>query len=288
MNNSYLWQIVLQICVNALLAGSTYLMFVTGRLVACIGVFMGVGAVTGATLTSRGVAPLVAMSGGALVAATTAAALYLLFARLRGFEFALATIVVAELARVGMMSSDATGGALGFRNVSILSSLAMPLLVAVLALACVVLWERSSSRRAIAVIGEDEQLARMLGIRIHTHRLAAFATAGVIAAIAGFIFIHNIGILEPRMLGAETSIEALAFVIAGGKRSVWGSVIAAAVLTVAMESLRFTADARLVVYGVLLTAMIIIMPEGIAQWQDAGAFAAFRRRRLASNGAMRA
>ena len=54
-------------------------------------------------------------------------------------------------------------------------------------------------------------------------------------------------------------------VIVGGMGTLSGPVWGAILLTVLPELLRGIGDLRLVVYGVLLTSVVLFMPGGIAQ-----------------------
>jgi branched-chain amino acid transport system permease protein len=261
--SSYLVEVGIAAAVNGLVAAAVYLMFAAGRLSLCSGVFMFVGAVVSGTAVSHGYSVPLAIFGGMLAGAVTASMLYAFLLRLRGFEFALATIVVAEIVRFSVLANDSAGGALGFRNVDATVDVRVPIAVGALMLLCIVGWERSPSRRALEAIATDDALARSLGIRIDVHRLFAFAAAGALAAFAGFIYVHRVGIFEPRSIGADAAIETLAFTIAGGRRHVLGPVVVAIAGTIALEIFRFTIDARLIVYGALLVLLAILAPEGI-------------------------
>jgi branched-chain amino acid transport system permease protein len=59
------------------------------------------------------------------------------------------------------------------------------------------------------------------------------------------------------------SIEILLFLILGGSEVVWGPLLGALILTALPELLRFMADYRMVVYGLLMMAMMIVRPQGI-------------------------
>ena len=261
--SSYLVEVGIAAAVNGLVAAAVYLMFAAGRLSLCSGVFMFVGAVVSGTAVSHGYPVPLAIVAGMLAGAVTGSMLYLFLARLRGFEFALATIVVAEIVRLSVLANDSAGGALGFRNVDATVDVRLPIAFGALLLFCIVGWERSPSRRALEAIATDEAFARSLGIRIDLHRLIAFAAAGALAAFAGFIYVHRVGIFEPRSIGADAAIETLAFTIAGGRRNVLGPVVVAIAGTVVLEIFRFTIDARLIVYGALLVLLAVLAPEGI-------------------------
>ena len=55
----------------------------------------------------------------------------------------------------------------------------------------------------------------------------------------------------------------LAMVVIGGMGSIWGSVLAAALLTLAPEWFRFINDYKLLVFGLLLFVMMRFVPGGL-------------------------
>jgi branched-chain amino acid transport system permease protein len=66
---------------------------------------------------------------------------------------------------------------------------------------------------------------------------------------------------------------ALAMVVLGGRTTVWGALVGAAVLTSLPELFRVFADYRNVVQGILLMLVIVYLPRGvadtlIAHWRD--------------------
>ncbi len=55
----------------------------------------------------------------------------------------------------------------------------------------------------------------------------------------------------------NTSILVLVFVVLGGLGNIWGSIIAAALLTVLPELLRAVNDYRMLLYAILLIALML-------------------------------
>ena len=63
----------------------------------------------------------------------------------------------------------------------------------------------------------------------------------------------------------NTSILVLVFVVLGGLGNIWGSMIAAALLTVLPELLRAVNDYRMLLYAVLLIAMMLFNNSKLKQ-----------------------
>jgi len=95
-----------------------------------------------------------------------------------------------------------------------------------------------------------------------------FGRIGVGAAIAGLagsFYPSFVGTLVPDSFAVVESFTYLAMVIVGGMGTMIGPVIGSIVLTLLPEVLRDIGDARLLVYGITLTLVILFMPGGIVQ-----------------------
>ncbi|MPN54442.1 hypothetical protein SDC9_202112 [bioreactor metagenome] len=91
----------------------------------------------------------------------------------------------------------------------------------------------------------------------------AFVLAAFFAGIAGGLYAHHLGILNPAKFNFNYSVEILVMVVLGGMGSITGSVVAALVLTILPEALREFADYRLLVYSGMLIAMMLFRPKGL-------------------------
>ena len=75
--------------------------------------------------------------------------------------------------------------------------------------------------------------------------------------MAGVLYGHNLAILKPATFDFNKSIEILVMVVLGGMGSIPGSIIAAIVLTMLPEVLRFLADYRMLLYAIALIVMML-------------------------------
>ncbi len=88
--------------------------------------------------------------------------------------------------------------------------------------------------------------------------MMAFVTSAALAGAAGALFALGQNTLEARKFDFNTSILILVFVVLGGLGRMWGSIIAAAALTVLPELLREFADYRMLVYAIVLILVMLI------------------------------
>ena len=63
----------------------------------------------------------------------------------------------------------------------------------------------------------------------------------------------------------DRSIEILLFVVLGGGQTFIGPVIGAALLTLVPEFLRFLAEYRLLVYGLMFVVIMLLRHEGLIE-----------------------
>ena len=73
------------------------------------------------------------------------------------------------------------------------------------------------------------------------------------------LYSHSTGLFQATQndYGYVMSINILVFVVLGGMSSTLGSMIAAIVLTILPEMLRFLSDYRLLIYAVVLIGMML-------------------------------
>jgi branched-chain amino acid transport system permease protein len=71
------------------------------------------------------------------------------------------------------------------------------------------------------------------------------------------MFGQNYSTLAPVKFNFNTSVLILVFVVLGGIGNIWGSMIAAALLTILPEALRQFSDYRMLTYAVVLIVVMI-------------------------------
>jgi len=245
--------------------------------------FFGIGAYTAAALhLHAGLSPFLGMWVGAALAAALSLLVGVLSFRfgLRGSYFLLMTLAFAEITRLVALHLDLLGGFQGlfipFREdpVNFQFGSVTPYYYAALALAafgCVVVLglERSRLGKALMAIREDEDAAEALGVDAYRVKLQAFALSAALTALGGTFYAYRILHLHPDpVLGVEQSVEIILRPIIGGSGTVAGPVVGALLLGVLGALSRRVipiggyAGAQLILYGVLLVAVVLFMPQG--------------------------
>ncbi len=141
------------------------------------------------------------------------------------------------------------------------------------------LYALCSSRigRTLIAIKQNEPLVRAQGISPMPYKLASFAISAAITGAAGGVFTFNLRVIDPLFLDFYYMQTFLIIVIIGGAGSFWGVVISGIALSALPEVLRFSADFRMIIYGVILVAAMFVMPSGVAGWLRDREIARMRR-----------
>lgn len=200
--------------------------------------------------------------------------------RTRGAYLAIVTLGFAMILQIVVMGwRDLTYGQMGVREIPP-PSISIPLLPEIkfdsplsyyyLALALLLLVIYFLSRlkpsrfgRAIAGLRENEDRAVLLGINAFGHFLAMFTLAAMLAGLAGFAYAHYICFIDPKVLSVFYMGMGLIMVIVGGSGTLPGPVFGAFVCFFVPEWLRIAEEVRMVFFGLVLLAFIILMPGGI-------------------------
>jgi branched-chain amino acid transport system permease protein len=274
---------------NGLLALSVFTTLSCGQLALGNAGFAAIGAYTAALLTMKAGAPFgLALLMAALLPALVAVPLGLPVLRIKGVFLAIATIGFGEVVRIGLVNWEYVNGAQGI--VAIPQKASVGLVWACLGLALFVLSRLRGSKWGFALeaIREDEPAARTMGIPSGSYKLAMLALGAALAGLAGGLEAHFTFMVAPNGFTFGRVVDMLVFAVVGGAQVFWGPAVGAAFLTLLPELLRELAPLvgiepgplRLLVNGLVLLAVILFLPNGLASLP-----ARLRQRRLARGSA---
>jgi branched-chain amino acid transport system permease protein len=122
---------------------------------------------------------------------------------------------------------------------------------------------KSPLGRTLRGLREDEAAAQSLGIRPRPYRSLAFGVGAFFAGIAGALTAHLYTYISHETFGSSYSILGLTMVILGGLGNLWGALLGALALTGLPELLRFAAQGRWLVYGLILLLALRFRPQGL-------------------------
>lgn len=260
--------------------------------------FMSVGAFAGIVATTSlaetiPFAPLrlaIAMVIGAVCAAIAGVIVGVPVLRLKGDYLAIVTLAFGEIIKniVGVLyiGRDSSGlhfslieqkfelaeggkmiinGPMGVSGVTKISSFTAGFVLILITLFIILNLVHSRTGRAIMSVRDNKIAAESIGISVTRYKLLAFVISAAFAGMAGTLYAMNFSTVTAAKFDFNTSILILVFVVLGGLGNIWGSIIAAALLTVLPELLRAVNDYRMLIYAILLIVMMIFNNSGVKE-----------------------
>ncbi len=237
--------------------------------------FFAIGAYTTGILSAHdGWSVLATIPVGILVAIGGAIFVGVPTLRLRSDYLAVVTLGFGEIVQAFANNLTVTGGAAGVYGIPPLEIFGYQFLTAksyyyaflVLVLICVAITFRirhSRLGRAWLCIREDEDAAQAMGIKTYRYKLYAYTGGAVFGAAAGSLFAPALTAISPTSFGFPESLLILMAVAIGGMGSIWGALLGATVVEVLPEVFRSFSQARFLVFGVVLIAMMMLRPHGL-------------------------
>ena len=227
--------------------------------------------------------PMVGIPAGIAFAVGIAASIGVPTLRLSGHYFSMATIAVAELARLIVINTEYLGAAVGLsgptvpRDVFDLSFIsALPyyyLFLAILIITLLITWWMTNSRMGfyLRAIRDSERAARSLGAPASRTKLYAFMLSAGLTSVAGALYAMMFGFVDPESgLGILISVKMLIMAALGGAGMLFGPLVGAAIL-VPLEEISNSvlggkgAGLTFVVYGAIIVLIARFQPGGILE-----------------------
>jgi branched-chain amino acid transport system permease protein len=198
--------------------------------------------------------------------------------RLRDDYLAIATLGFSEIIRVVLTNlQSVTNGALGLKGLPKYSTTWMVWALAILSIVFMAALINSAFGRACKAIRDNEIAAQAMGIAVARVKIVSFTLSSFIAGVGGALLGHFMNTIDPKMFTFSLTYNIVLIVVLGGNGSISGSVIAAIVVTISMELLRFLDGSlnllfiqtqglpglRMVVFSILLLVVVIYRQQGL-------------------------
>jgi branched-chain amino acid transport system permease protein len=221
---------------------------------------------------------LAALAGGAF-----ALVVGLALMRLSGLAAGIATFGVLEITHNVLRYYEKIGPGLNtFSSVPETTGLLQASAGALIAIGVAFAYQRSRFGRMLRATREDAPAASAVGISVYRQRLVAFVVSGVLAGLAGGLYVHLLP-LNTESLYLDLTFLTLAMLVVGGSTSLWGAVVGALAVSaldsflaqaengvdVAGGTLDLPAGTRLVVVGALMALVLIVRPSGLTGGREA-------------------
>ncbi|HEV8458188.1 MAG TPA: branched-chain amino acid ABC transporter permease [Methylomirabilota bacterium] len=199
--------------------------------------------------------------------------------RLRDIYFAITTLVFSQIFYVIIFTwTEVTGGENGltFRR----PELALPGIVSVPFTAYTLHWfvlavvtlsylllrriTRSPYGMVLQAIRENEPRTRAIGYPVERYKMVAVMLSGLFAGLAGVLYAIQNKFAAPDFVFFLISGEVVVFNVMGGMGTLVGPVAGAAFFLLLREGFsRFFTEYYLIPVGLIFTAMVIFMPQGL-------------------------
>jgi len=122
----------------------------------------------------------------------------------------------------------------------------------------------SRAGRVVRAIRDAESRTRFLGYPVESYKLWIFVSSALIAAVAGALYVPQVGIINPSEFAPINSIEIVIWVAVGGRGTLYGA--AAGAVLVAFAKTFFTGvmpEAWLYALGAIFVLVTLFLPRGL-------------------------
>ena len=225
--------------------------------------------------------PVVAIIAALVIPALLAGVLgYLVFrSRVQGVYFSIITQALTLLTSIWFIGQQAyTGGTNGITNLGSAKIFGKSLLspeaqigfyittVIVLALVYLLATRITTSRfgRMLVALRDNEARVRFLGYNPVMLKTLMFVSSALCAALAGILFVPQVGIISPSSMGVVPSIEMVIWVALGGRGTLFGAIVGALVVSYARS---FFSEAYPDIWqyflGLLFVVSVLFFKSGI-------------------------
>lgn len=277
LNLDFYVSFVRRVLIFALAASSLNFILGYGGMVALgHAAFFGAGAYVAAIVATQGLQQAwLAWPIAMLVSAALALIVGVVSLRTRGVYFIMITLAFAQMVFYLFISLRQYGGEDGINlsaplqlpGLNLADSTTAYYVVLIVVVTCLWLMNRVVQARfgqALQGIRENETRMEALGYPVFKIKLLAFVLAGAVAGLAGALLANHNLFVSPSLMHWTSSASLIIMVIVGGIGLRYGGVVGAAVMLWLEEVLRLYTDYWHMPLGILLLAIVLFAPRGLA------------------------
>lgn len=312
--NNYFQTIIVTICINIIMSASLNIVngymgefscghggfMATGAYVSSVislSLFKNGNSITGSALLPESLSilgfPLSIIAGG-LGAMLVSLIVAIPSFKTRDDYLAIITVAANFIVTTAINNIPAVGASRGLMGMkSVMSSMAdvvdVPwilvwgLVFAVLSILSIYYLMNSTLGKGISAVRYDEISAEIMSVDTNRMKLIAFTFSSFLAGIAGGLFAHLLGFINPSSFGIMKSTESLVMVYLGGMGSLSGSVLSAVIFTILLELLRPAQIWKWVIIPLILILIMEFHPEGIMGSKELTHFFPFLKKLFPAN-----
>jgi branched-chain amino acid transport system permease protein len=197
--------------------------------------------------------------------------------RLSGLAAGIATFAVLEITHNVIQYEESIGPGLNaFSSVPETTGLRQAAIGAVVCIVVAFLYTRTRFGRQLRATREDAAAARAVGTSVYRQRLVAFTLSGLLAGLAGGLYVHLLPVNADSVY-LDLTFLTLAMLVIGGANSLLGAVVGALAVSALSSWLSVAengtsilgwhvdlpAGSGDIVVGVLMAAVLVFRPNGL-------------------------
>ncbi|MFN0263704.1 branched-chain amino acid ABC transporter permease [Tepidamorphus sp. 3E244] len=261
-----------------LVSGVNLLLGYTGLVSLGHAAFMGLGAYTTAVLAALlGYPVWFSMIASVIVSFVIAYGVGLLSVRTKGVQFLLITLAFGQMFHAIAEKTRYTGGDDGMTGIPRidLSFIGLnsdhDIVFYFFVLACFVVSMlvlrrivESPFGHVLVGIRENEKRMSAMGYTTFPYKALAFGISGMLAGLAGCLWVQHSFFINPHIMTWQMSGEALLMVIIGGSQAFYGPLLGAAFYVLAKDFLSDITEAYLMFFGLLFVLVVAFFQGGLA------------------------
>lgn len=123
---------------------------------------------------------------------------------------------------------------------------------------------RGQLGRRLLAVRVNEQRSEHLGVNPHRTKITAFVVSALVATVAGGVAAPVIGLVSPATAGIVMSTQVLVWLAVGGRGTIFGAFLGAAIVTIGQEYLGEAIGSwYLLVMGVAFILVVRFAPGGL-------------------------
>jgi branched-chain amino acid transport system permease protein len=196
--------------------------------------------------------------------------------RLRGDYLAIVTLAFNQIIKCVIQNAEPLGAQRGLGGMVQHTGFFTTFACVALALWAIHNLVQSTYGRGFLATHDDEIAAEAIGLNTTRYKITAFVVGAFFAGTAGGLYAHFKQFIHPEGFTYIQSMDIVVMVILGGMGNLLGVCLAAVVLTLLPEALRYVAhlealpawlryvaENRMILYALILIALMLLRPQGL-------------------------
>jgi branched-chain amino acid transport system permease protein len=139
--------------------------------------------------------------------------------------------------------------------------------------------EKSRLGRIAEAIKGSNLLAQFVGIRVRYYKLIILVIASAFAGVGGSLYAHYTTLIMPVDFYWGLGIYIIIYAVVGGTRRFSGPIVGVVLFVLLRELLRPIVMYVPLIYGLILAATLVFLPEGLIEFPEK--ISALVRRKIA-------